>query len=104
MAQRRKLTGGPRCAGTDTLDSPPITKETLEIGCNYGAEGIQNFLKGEARKMAKELCIPIEEAEDCINDLLEMESERHGGKSDSCLPGHGEVVGQRYETSAASRA
>ena len=28
----------------------PITEETLEIGCKYGAEGIQNFLKGEARK------------------------------------------------------
>ena len=51
----------------------PITKETLEIGCKCGTQGIQNFLKGEARKKVKELCIPIEEAEDCINDLLEME-------------------------------
>ena len=40
---------------------------------NHGEKGIQNFLKGEARKMAQELGIPLEEAEDCFVDLLEME-------------------------------
>ena len=54
---------------------PPSKKEVLEIGCKYGAEGIQDFLKGEARKMANELRMPIQEAEDCLNDLLEMERE-----------------------------
>ena len=54
-------------SGTDTLDF------TEEIGCKYGADGIQNFLKGEARKMAMELRMPLEEAEDCIDDPLEME-------------------------------
>ena len=53
-----------------------LTKEVLETGCKYGAEGIQNFLKGEARQVAKELRIPLDEAEDCINDLLEMEREK----------------------------
>ena len=80
-------------------------KETFEIGCEYGAEGIQNFLKGEARKMAKELRFPIEEAEDCINNLLEMEREGlDRSKSDRCLPGHGNAAGQGYETRVASRA
>ena len=41
---------------------PALTKEVLETGCKYGAEGFQNFLKGVVRKMAQELRIPFEEA------------------------------------------
>ena len=59
--------------GTKYAKFSALTKEVLDTGRKYGAEGIQNFLKGEARQMAKELRIPLDEAEDCINDLLEME-------------------------------
>ena len=70
IAQRLRISGDPRRAGERDkyAGSPASTKEVLEIVCKSGAEGIQNFLKGEARQMAKELRI-----EDCINDLLERE-------------------------------
>ena len=60
-----------------------------------GAEGIHNFLKGGARTTAQELRIPLEEAEDCINDLLEMETEElDPSREAKVIAAYQEMVGQ----------
>ena len=76
---------------------PPITEETLEIGCKYGAEGIQNFLKGEAEKWRRSSASQSRKPKTAFGDGEGGARSSHRGKSDSCLPGHGEAVGQGYE-------
>ena len=65
----------PRRAGVrDCCDGIlPIMKEILCFGREYGAEGIEDFMKCQVLNMAEELGITIEEADDCLRDLMEME-------------------------------
>ena len=90
----------PRRAGEgDCCDGiPTIMKETLYIGREHGAEGIEDFMTFQVLNMAEELGITFEEADD-LHNLMETERAQLDPVRQAkvkCLPGHGGAVGARF--------